>query len=204
MTVAAQTRSCSHGAIRTQKHRACFSTPAWNLTDSIELYAFGNYSDSEGDGSFFYRYPYNGTIEKLREQDGSIYFPLEKFPGGFTPRFFGDTTDYSILGGIKSTSDSGFGWDISARFGDSTIEYTLKNTINPSMGPDSPTSFKPGDLTNQEMQLQADFVYDISDSMSLGIWRVLLRRNLQGRAGRIEFVPGWSLCDSRSMGLLRR
>ena len=35
------------------------------------------------------------------------------------------------------------------------------------MGPDSPTSFKPGDLTNQEMQLQADFVYDISDSLSL-------------------------------------
>ena len=144
-----------------------FFNAGLELNDSMELYAFGNYSDSEGDGSFFYRYPYNGTIEKLREQDGSIYFPLEKFPGGFTPRFFGDTTDYSILGGIKSTSDSGFGWDISARFGDSTIEYTLKNTINPSMGPDSPTSFKPGDLTNQEMQLQADFVYDLSDSMSL-------------------------------------
>ena len=100
-----------------------FFNAGLELNDSMELYAFGNYSDSEGDGSFFYRYPYNGTIEKLREQDGSIYFPLEKFPGGFTPRFFGDTTDYSILGGIKSTSDSAFGWDISARFGDSTIEY---------------------------------------------------------------------------------
>ena len=137
------------------------------LGDSAELYAFGNYSDSESDGSFYYRYPYNGTIEELREPDGSIYFPLEKHPGGFTPRFFGDTADYSILGGIKSTGDGPLGWDFSARFGDSTIDYTLKNTINPSMGPDSPTSFKPGDLTNQEMQLQADFIYDISETVSL-------------------------------------
>ena len=52
-----------------------FFNAGLELTDSIELYAFGNYSDSEGDGSFFYRYPYNGTIEKLREQDGSTYFP---------------------------------------------------------------------------------------------------------------------------------
>lgn len=181
-----------------------FFNAGYDLTDSVQIYAFGNYSDSEGDGSFFYRYPYNGTIEKLREQDGSIYFPLEKFPGGFTPRFFGDTTDYSILGGIKSTADSGFGWDLSARFGDSTIEYTLKNTINPSMGPDSPTSFKPGDLTNQEMQLQADFVYDISDSLSLAFGASYLDETykvVQGElnsylAGPYATPDPWDFCDA--------
>lgn len=181
-----------------------FFNAGYDLTDSVQIYAFGNYSDSEGDGSFFYRYPHNGTIEKLREQDGSIYFPLEKFPGGFTPRFFGDTTDYSILGGIKSTADSGFGWDLSARFGDSTIEYTLKNTINPSMGPDSPTSFKPGDLTNQEMQLQADFVYDISDSLSLAFGASYLDETykvVQGElnsylAGPYATPDPWDFCDA--------
>ena len=150
-----------------QEATRMFFNAGLDLTDTVELYAFGNYSDSEGDGSFFYRYPYNGTIEELREQDGSIYFPLEKFPGGFTPRFFGDTTDYSVLAGIRSSDDGKFGYDLSARFGDSTIEYTLKNTINPSMGPLSPTSFRPGDLTNQEMQLQADFSYMLSDIASL-------------------------------------
>ena len=30
----------------------------------------------------FLRYPFNGTIENLRTQDGSIYSPLELFPGG--------------------------------------------------------------------------------------------------------------------------
>ena len=62
--------------------------PALNLTPDNELYGFGNFSDSTSNGSFFYRYPYNGTIEELREPDGSIYFPLEKHPGGFHPPAF--------------------------------------------------------------------------------------------------------------------
>ena len=137
------------------------------ISDSLELYSFGNYSDSDSDGSFFYRSPYNGTIEELREPDGSIYFPLEKYPGGFTPRFFGHTKDTSFVAGLKKEEAGALSWDISARFGESSIDYTLANTINPSMGPDSPTSFKPGELTNTEMQFQADFTYDMSDTLTL-------------------------------------
>ena len=80
--------------------------------------------------------------------------------GGFTPQFFGDITDYSLVAGIRGELDNGFTYDFSARHGDNTIDYTLKNTVNPSMGPDSPTSFRPGDLTNTETQLQADFTYE--------------------------------------------
>jgi len=130
------------------------------LSSSSELYAYGNYSDSSTNGNFFYRYPNNGTIEDLREPDGSIYSPLEKFPGGFTPQFFGDITDYSLATGIRGEWDNGFTYDFSARHGDNSIDYTLKNTINPSMGPDSPISFRPGDLTNTETQVQADFTYE--------------------------------------------
>ncbi len=133
------------------------------LDANNELYGFGNWSDSSSNGSFFYRYPYNGTIEELREPDGSIYFPLEIHPGGFTPRFFGDVTDLSIVGGIRGEMDSGLNYDFSARTGESEIQYTLSNTINPSMGPDSPTSFRPGDLINSETQLQADFTYELDN-----------------------------------------
>ena len=146
------------------------------LSDTMELYAFGNYSDSERDGGFFYRYPFNGVIEKIRLEDGSVWWPLQYtdgnfdgngWAGGFTPRFFGDVTDYSILGGIRSTGDGPFAWDFSYRFGDATIKYTLANTLNPSLGDKSQRSFRPGDLINQESQLQADFVYDLSEAASL-------------------------------------
>ena len=139
-----------------------FVNAGYALNSDMEIYSFANYSESEGDGSFFYRYPGNGTIEDLREQDGSIYSPLEKFPGGFTPRFFGDITDYSFAAGLKGMAGD-LGYDFSGRYGYNEISYTLKNTINPSMGPDSPTSFKPGDLSNDELQFQADFTYDLAE-----------------------------------------
>lgn len=131
------------------------------LSADMTLYGFGNYSSSETDGPFFYRYPGNGTIEDLREADGSIYSPLEKFPGGFTPRFFGDVSDFSIVGGLRGELGNGLMYDLSARTAESKIDYTLSNTVNPSLGPDSPTSFKPGDLINQETQIQADFSQEL-------------------------------------------
>lgn len=130
------------------------------LSDESELYAFGNYSSSEGDGGFFYRYPGNGTIEDLRLADGSIYSPLEKFPGGFTPRFEGEIEDYSMLGGLRGEFAERGTYDVSVRYGFNEISYTLNNTINPSLGPDSPTSFKPGDLANEEFQIQADVAWE--------------------------------------------
>lgn len=139
-----------------------FFNSGFTLSTEAELYAFGNYSESEGDGSFYYRYPGNGTIEDLRLEDGSIWNPTEFFPGGFTPRFFGDVTDYSFVGGIKGMSGD-LTYDISGRYGNNEISYTLANTINPSLGNMSPTSFEPGDLINEESQVQADFTYDLSE-----------------------------------------
>lgn len=126
------------------------------MDSGIELYSFGNYSASKGDGGFFYRYPQNGTIELLRNQDGSLYSPLEKFPGGFTPRFEGEVTDIGFAAGVRGERDNGFTWDVSGRFGSSEIDYRLFNTINPSQGQASPTDFRPGSLTNEEVQFQVD------------------------------------------------
>lgn len=141
-----------------------FVNSGYAIDADTEAYGFANYSESSSAGGFFYRYPGNGTIENLRQADGSIYSPLEKFPGGFTPRFEGDVTDYSIVGGIRGTFDNGLNYDFSGRTAESKIEYTLSNTINPSLGAASPTSFKPGDLINQETQFQADFTYEFDAS----------------------------------------
>ncbi|MEL6830928.1 MAG: TonB-dependent receptor, partial [Pseudomonadota bacterium] len=143
-----------------------FVNAGYQLTDDMELYAFGNVSDSKSDGSFFYRDPGNGTIEDIRLEDGSLWSPLATFPGGFTPRFNGDVIDYSGVGGLKGQFENGFGYDFSARYGYSEIEYTLENTINPSLGPDSPTTFQPGDLSNAEFQLQADFTQEFEMGLS--------------------------------------
>ena len=138
-----------------------FYNAGYPISETLELYSFGNYSDSKGDGGFFYRYPGNGTVEDLRLEDGSVYSPLSIFPGGFTPRFEGEIEDYSATFGIRGTISDVTGFDISARYGYNEIAYTLMNTINPSLGPDTPTSFRPGDLSNEELQIQADFTHEV-------------------------------------------
>ncbi len=169
-----------------------------------EIYSFGNYTTSEADGSFFYRYPFNGTIENLRTQDGSIYSPLELFPGGFTPRFFGEVTDVSIVGGWKGDLTPDMTLDVSARYGSNEIDYVLKNTINPSLGDTSTqTSFKNGDLTNTELQLQADFTYALSDAATLAFGLSFIDEEYEigggepasYEAGPYSVQDPWGFCD---------
>ncbi|MBU3021177.1 TonB-dependent siderophore receptor [Aestuariibacter sp. A3R04] len=178
-----------------------FFNSGYTISDAVELYAFGNYSESEGDGSFFYRYPGNGTIEDIRLEDGSVWSPSEFFPGGFTPRFFGDITDYSLVGGLKGMSGA-WTYDISGRYGSNEIEYTLKNTINPSMGNLSPTSFNPGSLTNEELQFQADFTYDLAEYiLAFGVSYLDESYDIAGgeessyEAGPYASADPWGFCN---------
>ncbi len=136
-----------------------FFNAGYAISPDMELYAFGNYSESSGDGAFNYRYPGNSVMQDVRLEDGSIYNPIEMFPGGFNPRFAGDITDYSLAGGIKGMTGD-LSYDLSARYGYSDVSYSIWTTFNPSLMNESQTSFEPGDLANEETQLQADFVYD--------------------------------------------
>lgn len=139
-----------------------------DLGDNMELYSFGNYSQSSGDGSFFYRFPGNSVLSDRRLQDGSRWNAAfndtgmgPDFAAGFTPRFEGEIEDYSVLAGIRGGDESTFLWDASVRYGSSEIDYRLFNTFNPSLGPMSPTDFDPGSLRNEELQVQIDLSQEL-------------------------------------------
>ena len=63
----------------------------------------------------------------------------------------------SLLGGIRGDFGESSFYDFSIRTGSNEIQYTLANTVNPSLGNETPTSFRPGDLINEELQIQLDF-----------------------------------------------
>lgn len=127
------------------------------LDGGSELYAWANYSDSNSNGSFFHRRPGVSQLSLLRTPDGNIYNPRNRYPAGFTPRFAGNVIDMSITGGIRGEFGNGMSYDFSGRFGENTIKYTLFNTENPSLGPATPTHFRPGDLVSDETAFNADF-----------------------------------------------
>ena len=124
------------------------------------LYGFGSYALKDSTGGFFYRRPGVSQLLPLRLADGSIYDPRAAlYPAGFTPQFSGEVSDYAVYGGMRGELENGFTYDLSASYGNDRIDYRIANTLNPSLGPDTPTRFWPGSLVNDEMALNADFTF---------------------------------------------
>jgi iron complex outermembrane receptor protein len=141
--------------------RAVVNT-GYEFSEAVSAYAFANYSKSSATEYFNYRPPVSNAVNAtpIRKADGSLFQFSSIFPAGFTPMFGGDITDYSLTGGLKGKFSSGLTYDISGRYGNDKLSYTLWDTVNPSMGPDSPQSFYVGSLISTETAANADFAYD--------------------------------------------
>lgn len=186
------------------------------LSDSMDFYAFGNYSRRETEGGFFFRNPTNrggvyrgplvnattgaadangvasirvGDLSGATTGDCPAGIPLtaggglipnaailaqvradpncfafvELFPGGFTPQFGGKLEDYSVAAGVKGEIGIGAGlnYDLSYRYGKNDVTYLLTNSINASLGPNTPTSFRPGGYANAQDLVNFDLSYGL-------------------------------------------
>ena len=83
----------------------------------------------------------------------------EFFPGGFTPRFGGVVDDTSIFAGFRGDTTGGLTYDFSVGFGKNDVAYRINDTVNASLGPNSPTRFDLGSQTQSEIVANADFTY---------------------------------------------
>ena len=135
-----------------------FVNAGFEFDNGAQLYSWANYSNSDSNVDFFYREPTSSVLAPLRTETGEIHDPRSLFPASFTPRFAGNVRDVSFTGGIRGEFDNGLSYDFGGSWGENKIEYTLFNTINPSLGLATPTSFRPGDLASDEYAFNADFV----------------------------------------------
>jgi iron complex outermembrane recepter protein len=87
-----------------------------------------------------------------------------EFPGGYNPDFGADLTDMSFVLGLRGDLTDTLTWDLSGRYAENEVEYSLSDTINPSLGRLSPLSFKPGTLTQEESGINLDFVQSFENS----------------------------------------
>ncbi|MFY7760941.1 TonB-dependent receptor plug domain-containing protein [Aquidulcibacter sp.] len=155
-----------------------FVNAGYKVSDKIDLYAFANYSNSEGSGDFNYRFPdpefgqtpnpngSQGTLgPAIRLQNGTTWTGTSKFPAGYTPRFSGNVIDYSLTAGVRGDLSARWSYDATIRYGYNKISYGLSETQNPSYGPASPTSFSPGDLVADETAFNLDFSYELPVAM---------------------------------------
>jgi len=80
----------------------------------------------------------------------------ELFPGGFQPAFGGDREDASLVGGVRGVTASGTFWDFSLSVGANGIDFYLLDSVNASLGLDTPTSFDPGLYRQRDVNANLD------------------------------------------------
>ncbi len=88
----------------------------------------------------------------------------EMFPGGFTPFFGSNMNDVSGSTGLRGEFASGLTYDISIGAGRNEISFDLTDSINASLGPDTPLFFEAGFYIQLEKTLNVDISYPIEIS----------------------------------------
>ena len=107
--------------------------------------------------------PDAGALQQV-ESDPNCFTLYSRFPGGFTPQFGGDLIDHSLVSGLRGfTSDGRLTWDASIGVGRSKVDQFIFDTVNASVGYDTPTSFMPGIYQQDELNLNFDVQYVVSD-----------------------------------------
>ena len=182
-----------------------FANLGLDLGDDREAYLFGNFSERDVRGGFYFRNPHtrsgvysnddgatllvadidgldngiecptvNVTTGNVLEQAdygliadnstavGANCFAFnEIIPGGFTPNFGGNIVDTSLTMGTRGHIDDTFSYDVSGSVGRNESSYVIYNTLNASLGPDSPRDFNPGKHVQLEKFVNIDLVKEL-------------------------------------------
>ncbi|MEP7186236.1 MAG: TonB-dependent receptor [Rhodanobacter sp.] len=131
----------------------------YDITPGVQFYAFGHYGRRIGEPRGFFRYGSN-TPYPNNPLIGQVY------PDGFLPREHGDSSDRSLVAGIRGEV-SGWHWDISGNYGGNRVSYATLNSTNYALLNDfgsSPTDFHDGILTATQQTFDIDISKEIGFS----------------------------------------
>ena len=100
--------------------------------------------------------------------DPNCFSFIETIPTGFVPRFGGDNEDTAIAVGVRGDTDlmGGLAYDLSAQTGSNKTTYFIRNTINASLGPNTPRDFTPGGYEQTETVFNANFVKSVDAGLA--------------------------------------
>ena len=136
----------------------------------------------------------------------------EILPGGFTPQFGGTISDATWVLGVKGQTATQWDYDLSVGLGYSEIDYQISNTVNPSLGPNTPFAFNPGLASQLEKNINVDLFkqFNIDDKYQINFatgleWRKESYRQKMGDlasyvVGDLAFDPNTGLSQGFGVG----
>lgn len=153
---------------------ALFYNLGYELENNMQLYSFGSYSEREGNSGGFYR------RAKDSRNVPSIY------PNGFLPQIATDVKDYSFAIGVEGEIDT-WAFDVSTNYGQNDFGFGVVNSLNTSLGANSPTEFDNGALVYEQWLFNADasnvFDFGLPEDVYVTIGLEYRSENYQIKAG---------------------
>ncbi len=149
---------------------------------STSFYTFGGVSRREGSaGGFFRRALENRNLPSI-------------YPNGFLPLIEPEVTDYSLAAGLRGARGDWF-WDVSAEYGGNEFQFNVSNSLNVSLGPNSPTSFDAGALGFDQwvtnLDLSRGFEVGLAGPLNVAFGLELRREGYQITAGEpASYIDG--------------
>lgn len=157
-----------------------FINGEYDLNDNFKLYAFGGFNYRKGKSFALYRVPYWPGLPNTAATN-----PLFNGNGeyqGFQPTFETDIRDILFTAGTKFKLGE-FNADASATYGGNTVDYTIGNTINPSLGGNGQTSFNAGGYGFSNIIGNFDVNRQFGEGISIGV-------GVEARQERFDVTAG--------------
>jgi iron complex outermembrane receptor protein len=143
------------------------------LGETSKAYAFGTYHQRDTEGANYFRYP-----------DGVANWK-QLYPNGYRPVSEGENLDTQLVLGTRGQWGE-WNYDASLDHGRNAFTYRLRNSLNASLGPSSPTRFKTGDYAFAQSVANLDlgrlFVH-ANNTHSLGFGVEARHENYETGAG---------------------
>ncbi len=144
------------------------------ISENAQVYAFGSFNNRKGESAGFYR------LANDARNLPSIY------PEGFLPLIGTLTKDYSGTFGLRGEAQ-GFRYDGSVQYGRDAVDFTIRNSLNRSLGAASPTEFDSGGLRYDQTLVNVD----ISKDLSLGLAeKTTISGGVEVRRESFDIRPG--------------
>ncbi len=158
---------------------------SFNFSDSISAYASALLSNRDITSFAFYRSP---------NHSGQTALLAQTYPDGYVPQINQYSKDRSLVAGVKGNTESGWTWDVSVNHGENTLDFHTRNSINYSLGVNSPTSFYDGTLKYQQNIFNADITksldWGLAYPVTLSFGGEYRREKWEQNAGELNSYTG--------------
>jgi iron complex outermembrane receptor protein len=167
-----------------------FFNAGTDLTQAVELYAFGSYGNRKGESAGFYR---RAIDPRNRNFSASTTTFVPFYPEGFLPLITSDIEDYSLAAGVRGDL-GGWAWDLSHVYGHNAFDFGVDNSFNTSFGEASQTEFDAGGLKFGQHVTNLDFQRNLGvtfvKELSLALGAEYRRENFDIVAGELQSYAG--------------